>query len=322
MKGMKLYEAINEIDDDLIEEAKAKPTITVWRKYAAGVAAAVLALTVGVVEAIGIVKLPKLSEFSSGSPVEEATDVTGVTGSAASMQITEAPTDTQLPTEAQHQATTAPEKTQPQTTTISSDDMPIVHNFSGYSLDYWMNSDKVCWGTETVKGAPGSGKLPPGTVKISSELSGIINGENDDNVYAVLVDFEPCINKKEMDNWEYNGDTIAGLTAERNKLYVDNGDNFDSSDSEGEHNEPAYDISDIEKYNELTERIAEVWTAYYNMKLQEFKATFIKNGMDIYSDPWAEKVLCFYTFGVHSQLENFVCNESEAFILYPAQRFK
>lgn len=322
MKGLKLYEAINEIDDDLIEEAMAKPVIRVSRKYAAAIAAAALALTIGSLEIFGIINMPKLSEFSSRSPVEEASDGTGDTEPAASTQITEALTETEPPTGTQPQATTDPAETQPQTTTVSSDDVPIVHNFSGYSLDYWLNSDKVCWGTETVKGSPGSEKLPLGTIKISPELESIMKGGNDDTVYAVLADFEPCIDKNEMENWEYNGDTIAGLTAERNKLYTDNGEISDYADSEGEHNEPAYGISDLEKYDELTERIAAVWTAYYNTKLQEFRGTFIKNGMEIYSDPWAEKVLCFYTFGVRSQIETFVCDESEAFIFYPAQRFK
>lgn len=308
MKGLKLYEAINEIDDDLIEEAMTKPVVRVYRKYAAVAAVAVLALTIGSLEIIGIVNMPKLSEFSSKSPLEEATEGVGVTESSASVQITETPAETQ------------PQPTADEPTSVSSDSVPKIYDFSGYSLDYWLNSDKVRWGKETVKGGLGSEKLPQGTVRISSELNSIMDGENDDTVYAVLVDFEPCIDKNEMENWEYNGDTIAVLTAERNKLYTDNGEHFDS---DGEHTEPLDGISDKELFNELTERIASVRSAYYNMKLQEFGPTFrIKNGMDIYTDPWSEKVLCFYTFAVRSQLESFVCGESEAFIFYPAQRFK
>lgn len=311
MKGLKIYEAVNEIDDALIEEAKEKPVIMASRKNTAVIAAAALALTIGSLEIAGIVNMPKLSGFSPESPVEEATDDIGVTESAASVHIPETPDETQPP----------PTAAEP--TAISPDNAPNDYDFSGYSLDYWLNSDKVIWGTETVKGSVGSEKLPPGTVKISPELGSIMKGENDDTVYAVLVDFEPCIDKNEMENWEYNGDTIAGLTAERNKLYVYNGKISDYTDSEGDHTEPIYDISDQELFNKLTERIEAVRNAYYYMKLQEFGETFhIKNGMEIYTDPWAEKVLCFYTFGLRSQLEVFVCGESEAFVFYPAQRFK
>lgn len=310
MKGLKLYEAINEIDDDLIEEAMAKPVIRVSRKYAAVTAAAVLALTIGSLEIFGIINMPKLSEISSIGDGEEIPSKENASVPITSVPHSEASTESE------------PQSTSVEQTSVPFDGIPQNHDFSGLALEYWLYSDRVIWGNDTVKGSLGSEKLPPGTIKISPELESIMKGGNDDTVYAVLADLEPCIDKNEMENWEYNGDTIAVLTAERNKLYTDNGEISDYADSEGEHSEPAYGISDLEKYDELTERITAVWSAYYNMKLQEFRGTFIKNGMEIYSDPWAEKVLCFYTFGVRSQIEAFVCDESEAFVFYPAQRFK
>lgn len=308
MKGLKLYEAVNEIDDDLIEEAMVKPAIKIRRKYAAVAAAAALALTIGSLEIVGIINMSKFSELSAGGYDEEMTSEENIYVPITSVPNFEASTESKTQTYVTEQ------------TCVPFDSIPENNNFSGLPLEYWLESDRVIWGNDTVKGSIGSEKLPPRTVKISPELGRIMKDENDDTVYAVLVDFEPCINKKEMENWEYNGDTIAVLTAEKNKLYTDNGE---YSDSDGEHTEPPYGISDKELFNELTERIASVRSAYYNMKLQEFESTFrIKNGMEIYTDPWAEKVLCFYTFAVRSQLESFVCGESEAFVFFPAQRFK
>lgn len=308
MKGLKLYEAVNEIDDDLIEEAMVKPAIKIRRKYAAVAAAAALALTIGSLEIVGIINMPKFSELSAGGYDEEMTSEENIYVPITSVPNFEDSTESKTQTYVTEQ------------TSVPFDSIPENNNFSGLPLEYWLESDRVIWGNDTVKGAIGSEKLPPGTIKISPELGRIMKDENDDTVYAVLVDFEPCVDKNEMENWEYNGDTISVLTAERNKLYTDNREHFDS---DGEHTEPLYGISDKELFNELTERIASVRSAYYNMKLQEFEATFhIKNGMEIYTDPWSEKVLCFYTFAVRSQLESFVCGESEAFVFFPAQRFK
>lgn len=61
-------------------------------------------------------------------------------------------------------------------------------------------------------------------------------------------------------------------------------------------------------------------TEYYPERLQDFKETFVQNGLGIY--PCESGGTFFYTFGTAAHFEEFVCSENEAFIFLPAGDFR
>lgn len=54
----------------------------------------------------------------------------------------------------------------------------------------------------------------------------------------------------------------------------------------------------------------------YQIIIQGFQETFNQNGLEIYSVDTAENI--FYTFGTAAHFEEFICNENESFVFYPA----
>ena len=200
------------------------------------------------------------------------------------------------------------------------------------TLEEWLSDPAVVWGEVSSKDGPNSDafgeQVPRGNTMISEKwLSEITYG----TVYAVMVDFSPCIDKVEMESWEFDGDTISALKAEHDGYFFDTGETCEVSYfKDGElytEYEPIYSSNpeDSDRIFELEQRIEELTSAYYGMKIESFRESFAENGLGVYVSSYNDSTLknsCFYTFAAREQLENFKCKENEAFIFLPAFRFK
>ncbi len=199
-------------------------------------------------------------------------------------------------------------------------------DFSGISLDEWLENPDVIWSETDTKGYLNSEYTQSGNTKISEELSDLMQNNPDDAIYAVMVDFSPCIDENELLNWEYNGDTIADLKLQISEAteYSENSYTYVGSDGI-EHVEYFLTSESEAKVAEIEIRINEIKSAYRNAKIQEFKYSFNDNGLEIYTDRIngiQEENFCFYTFATKKHLEEFECKDNEAFIFYPANYFK
>lgn len=198
-------------------------------------------------------------------------------------------------------------------------------DFSGVSVNEWLENSDVIWSETDTKGYLHSEYIPSGNTKISEELSDLMQNNSDDAVYAVMVDFSSCIDEKELLNWEYNGDTISDLKLKISEVteYSENGYKYVGSDSI--ENIEYFLTSESEaKVKEIECRINEIKSAYRDAKIQEFRYSFNDNGLEIYSDRIngiQEENFCFYTFATQKHLKEFKCKNNEAFIFYPANCF-
>lgn len=213
--------------------------------------------------------------------------------------------------------------------------------FSAPTLDEWLNDPDVIWG-EKVKGDDSSvdgvgNGVPLGEPLISDELSELMGKYPDGTVFAVMVDFVPFIDKAEMENWEYNGDTIARLNSELKGYYYDTGRTVQVSYiKDGEwvtEYEPIYDFhpEDADKIADLTQKIGKITSAYYDMKIESFRESFSSNGLGVYTvtvpggipdDDGIHENRCFYTFAEREQLENFKLKDTDAFVFRIGARLK
>lgn len=309
MNDRRLIHAVGFIDDDLISEAaeyrpKAKKqNFRAWKFAAAGCAAAA-AVSVIVLKNANLITTDKSSLVSQSVPV---TDSVPVIDSVPSV----------------------------------SDNSNSASAFSAPTLDEWLNDPGVIWG-EKLKGedpsSDGTGdKVQPGEPLISDELSELMDGYPDGTVFAVMVVFVPFIDKAEMENWEYNGDTIARLNSELKGYYYDTGKTVEVSYiKDGEwvtEYEPIYDSDpeDADKIADLIRRIDETKSAYYGMKIESFRESFSENGLGVYVTPVVGGVpeddgmlenRCFYTFATREQLENFKLKDTDAFVFRIGARLK
>lgn len=302
MNNYKLCCALNYIGDDLICEAaecrsqKEHKTNYIWKCAAA---AACVAAIGGM--AYYVDNIPNFD--SVAPPVDERTS------NSADIHDNIPPVDS-----SENSRTVSSDSTTP--------------NLSSFTFEEWLHNPDVIWGGEEVKGNIASESIPLGTVKISPTLSDLMKNGEDSDVFAVMVDFSPCINEVEMDNWEYNGDTILSLREELGKLFTDTGESYTYVDGiDGtEHTEThrSSNPEDSDKIANLRTRIETVTSAYYDMKVREFKDSFERNGLGIYKTDKggfaAEHY--FYTFASKSRLEDFDCKESEAFVFYTATALK
>lgn len=200
------------------------------------------------------------------------------------------------------------------------------------TLEEWLSDPAVVWGEVSSKDGPGvedlGKQVPLGNTVISGKwLSEITYG----TVYAVMVDFSPCIDKAGMENWKFDGDTISALKAEYDGYFYDTGETCEVSYFKDgvlhTEYEPIYssDPENSERIFELEQRIEELTSVYYSMKIDSFRESFAENGLGVYVLPYNDSTLknsCFYTFAMREQLENFKCKENEAFFFMPAFRFK
>ena len=200
------------------------------------------------------------------------------------------------------------------------------------TLEEWKNDPAVVWGEELFKNAPGfdafGEQVPLGNTMISEKwLSESPHG----TIFAVMVDFSPCIDKAEMESWEFGGDTISVLKTEHDGYFFDTGETCEVSYFKDgilhTEYEPIYSSNpeDSDRIFELEQRIEELTSAYYGMKIESFRESFAENGLGVYISSDNDSTLknsCFYTFAAREQLENFKCKENEAFFFLPAFRFK
>lgn len=199
-------------------------------------------------------------------------------------------------------------------------------DFSGISVDEWLENPDVIWcGTDT-KGYLYSEYIPSGNTKISEKLSDSMQINSDDTVYAVMVDFSSCINENELSEWQYNGDTIADLKMRISEITEYSEKSFTYIDSDGtEHTEYFLTSESEVEVEEIEQKINEIKSAYRDTKIQEFADSFHNNGLEIYTDRISgiqEENFCFYTFATQNHLKEFKCKDDEAFIFYPANYFK
>ncbi len=199
-------------------------------------------------------------------------------------------------------------------------------DFSGISVDEWLENPDVIWSGTDTKGYLNSEYIPSGNTKISEKLSDLMQNNSNNAVYAVMVDFSPCIDENELLNWEYNGDTIADLKLRISEAteYSENSYTYIGSDGI-EHVEYFLTFESEKKVTEMELRINEIKSAYRNAKIQEFRESFNDNGLEIYANMLSgvqEENFCFYTFATKKHLEEFKCKNNEAFIFYPANYFK
>ena len=199
-------------------------------------------------------------------------------------------------------------------------------NFSGISLEEWLENSDVIWCETDTKGYLNSEYISAGNTKISEKLFELMQNNSDDTVYAVMVDFSSCIDENELLNWEYKGDTIADLKLHISEVteYSENSYTYVSSDGT-EHLEYFLTSESEAKVTEIECRINEIKSAYRDAKIKEFRYSFNDNGLEIYSDRVngiQEENFCFYTFATKKHLTEFKCKNNEAFIFYPANFFK
>ena len=169
------------------------------------------------------------------------------------------------------------------------------------SLSQWLGSDDVVWmnGSPT-KGNISSGKIiEPGQVLIDDKLRNSFDSNNMDTIYAVMVDFTSMLN----DNFVFEGKTISELSAEKDSLI---------------------DLGKMGDAKLIAQKISQAKEAYYFSMLEKFEEKFASMGLGIYHEERGCTIdnCIFYTFATQSQLEEFECTSTQAFIFYAAVRFK
>ncbi|MCM1230846.1 MAG: hypothetical protein NC489_11995 [Ruminococcus flavefaciens] len=198
-------------------------------------------------------------------------------------------------------------------------------DFSGISVDEWLENTAVVWVEGDTKGYINSEYITAGNAKISDELSALMQNNSDDIVYAVMVDFSSCIDEDDLLNWEYNGDTIADLKLLISESTEYSENSYTYTDSDGtEHVEYFLTPESEERVTAIEHRIDEIRSTYRNAKIQGFRDSFYDNRLEIYSGSLngMEADFFFYTFATRKHLEEFKCKDDEAFIFYPANYFK
>lgn len=197
-------------------------------------------------------------------------------------------------------------------------------------LEKYRSNPNIIWGNNSEKkGGYSDEKVEAGSVKISDSLRELMKTHNESSaVFAVMVDFSPCIDTAEMESWDYKGDNILSLKNKLDAYFYDTGESYtyiDGTDnSEHTSNHRSFNPEDGDKINELCSRIETIKAAYFDVKFEGFRDSFEKNGLEIYptEDEDAAANPYFYTFLSKSQIDNFKCGESEAFIFYPAAELK
>ncbi len=342
MKSDDILCGINEIDDDLINEAEAFQTYKGANVRRICAAAAMLILAAGLTILVHDSGPENMCEIGKNSDIILADDTECVTSNieVSRNEITEesvsstiSVTDSILPTasdteelsfsyEITKTSTSAEENTnicdELQLPSLSSD-IPDCDKYDGIENNYdkmdlssvqfecWLENEDVVWGENNLKGIQFSETVPLGTVKINPALQHIMDeNTNQQAIFAVCVDFSCSIDENEMNHWEYNGNTLAEIIAELEEITSNKNDNYSSEEKE--------------RIKELKTIIAEIKSAYYSEKTESFRMTFERNGLGIYPDSFNGEFFC--TFGTAEHFFEFVCGENEAFIFHPAGHFK
>ena len=219
-------------------------------------------------------------------------DVPSLDNPSSSLQTNEGNTDpgnsgSRLPPDNGQSNNDDPAKTYPDLTTLS--------------LSQWIVSENVVWmsGSPT-KGNVASGEIIElGQVRIDEELAASFASNSTDAVYAVMVDFTSMCN----DDFVFEGKKISELIAEKDDLIA---------------------LGKMEDAKALAQKINQAKEAYYFSMLEKFEEKFASMGLGVYHEDRGCTIdnCIFYTFATQAQLEEFECNETQAFIFSAAVRFK
>jgi len=168
------------------------------------------------------------------------------------------------------------------------------------SLVQWLTKDGVVWldGSPT-KGSASSGKLIElGQVLIDKKLKDSFNG-NKDTIYAVMVDFSSMC----TDEIVFEGKKISEWNTEKDSLIA---------------------LGKMEDAKLIAKKINKAKEVYYFSMIEMFEEQFELMGLGIYHEEYGCTIdnCIFYTFATQSQLEEFGCTSTQAFIFSPAVRFK
>lgn len=308
MKNKDLYFAVNEIDDKLISEAMEETILKAKTKskkiwFSALSAAAVFALVLS------------LSSFGRSFTLKPAVVTTDKTTQTKEKQksdkettlIYEKTTPTTVkPTESDaHNNTTVAVSQRETTDSVTDKPTEIttqktpVQSYASYSFNYWKSAPDVVWGEDAVKGnARNQEIIPLGSIKITEPLRKLMQSGDDSTVYAVQVGFSSCA-EEEFENWNFNGTTFAELKKGYNKD----------------------EMTDEEIANYKT-TIWEMKYTFCHKKIEGFKDTFRKAGLEIYIVERDVTNCFFYVFGTKKQIEGINPKDTEAFVLYAAGDLK
>lgn len=169
------------------------------------------------------------------------------------------------------------------------------------SLSQWLGSNDVVWmdGSPTKGNISSSEIIDLGQVLIDDNLRDSFDGNNMDAIYAVMVDFTSMVN----DDFVFEGKTISEMSAEKDSLIA---------------------LGKMEDAKLIAQKISQAKEAYYFSMLEKFEETFASMGLGIYHEERGCTIdnCIFYTFATRSQLEEFECNSTQAFIFSAAVRFK
>ncbi len=174
-------------------------------------------------------------------------------------------------------------------------------DLSTLTLSQWLDSDRVVWlaGSPT-KGNISTGKtIELGQTLIDEKLISAFNENAQDTVYAVMVDFTSM----RKDDYVFEDKKLSEWTAEKDSLIA---------------------LGKMVDAKLIAQKINQAKEAYYFSMLENFEEKFASMGLGIYHEERGYTIdnCIFYTFATRSQIEEFVCAPSEAFIFSPAVRFK
>lgn len=291
MNGLELYKAINEIDIELIEEAnkieKKEKIIVNYPK--------IMKIFIGAAAAVAVViggTLYGNKIFSN--TVENVTGESNVVGTTSKEYFTTSVNNNEATTERK-------------TTGVLPSTAHTLGDYSSHTLAMWLSDPNVVWGTYGHKGEQTiESTTPLGTVKIEDSLKNLMRDKSSSTIYAVFVDYSSCIDEQDFWNWNYNGTTAANLLNQLRTVKED---------------DPGYNAACIE-YNT---RFMEIQSAYCKMKTDSFKNTFKKAGLEVYyvnKEGVNTGAYYFYTFATKAQIYALSCNDTEAFVLTPADQLK
>lgn len=169
------------------------------------------------------------------------------------------------------------------------------------SLTQWLSSDRVVWAAGSpTKGSISSGKIIElGQILIDDKLISAFNENDEDTVYAVMVDFTSMCN----DDFVFEGQKISEWVAEKDRLIA---------------------LKKMVDAKLIAQKISQAKEVYYFSMLEKFKETFASMGLGIYHEDRGCTIdnCIFYTFATRSQIEEFACDSTQAFIFSSAVRFK
>ncbi|MBQ6708654.1 MAG: hypothetical protein IJM97_06885 [Clostridia bacterium] len=172
------------------------------------------------------------------------------------------------------------------------------------NLEDWLSNDHVVWSDSGLKGSIDfATPIEKGSIAMTKELRDTLDAYGDHRFYAVMVSFESALPEDYLENIICDGKSITELEKKADSLLKSG------------KNEDAHKI-----YVEIKEAKREYLLNY----IENFRDTFLKNGMRIFTESNGTTIdnMVFYCFASKISIENFKCKEDEAFYFTLASSFK